>query len=42
MVVKRAEKGPKKDQRRIKEGSKNHQIAAAEATHKVSSVANEL
>jgi hypothetical protein len=34
--------GPKKDQRRIKEGSKNGQIAAAETTHRAGSVANEL
>jgi hypothetical protein len=35
-------KGPKQDRRRIKEGSKNSQKAAAEATHIVGSVANEL
>jgi hypothetical protein len=32
----------KKVQRRIKEGSKNSQITAAEATHKVGIIANEL
>jgi hypothetical protein len=34
--------GPKKARRRIKEGSKNSHITAAEATHKVGMVANEL
>ena len=33
--------GPKKDSRKIKEGSKNGQITAAETTHIESSVANE-
>jgi hypothetical protein len=33
--------GPKKDERRIKEGSKNGQIAAAETTHRAGNVANE-
>jgi hypothetical protein len=34
--------GPKKVKRRMKGGSKNSQITAAEATHIVCSVANEL
>jgi hypothetical protein len=34
--------GPKKDRKRIKEGSKSSLKAAAEATYIVGSVANEL
>jgi hypothetical protein len=34
--------GPKKDQRRIKEGPKNSQKTAPEATYIVGSVADEL
>jgi hypothetical protein len=41
-VVRRPEKSPKKDQRRIKEGSKNGQITASEATYIAGSVANKL